>query len=182
MKKIIFLIITLIISSCKKENNVPIIFNSYEKNKAYCDKIVIISQDTISGYSEKRIWKCPKFAPNNFDEIFVTDKDSILSKFNKILKKGKREGYCCCPQRHYEISFYHKNNKFDSYSIDTLQTKNKVFIYENSYQFGYLIDKDIWKNLLNSFDKPAKKQFIFLDKNKARDVFNQFKKKNFTII
>jgi hypothetical protein len=40
----------------------------------------------------------------------------------------------------------------DIFYADTIQFKNKVRIYEGSFQYSYLIEKDKWRNFLKEIE------------------------------
>lgn len=84
----------------------------------------------------------------------VMDKNQIVD-FENVFKNGKRTDYCCCPDINYSIYFYQSKEKeyFALYHVDTTQFKNKVRIFETSYQYSYIVDKKIWKEYLNKISK-----------------------------
>jgi len=84
----------------------------------------------------------------------VTDKNQIID-FENVFKNGKRTDYCCCPDINYSIYFYQnkENEYFALYHVDTIQFKNKVRIFETSYQYSYIVDKNIWKNYLRKINE-----------------------------
>ena len=71
-----------------------------------------------------------------------------LIAFKNLFVNSEKTDYCCCPDQNYSISFYHYQNNFDYYLVDTIEFKNKVRIYDVSYQYSYIIQKDLWKTFL----------------------------------
>ena len=68
--------------------------------------------------------------------------------FKNTLEKAERTGYCCCPISTYSISYFKKNKEIDVFYVDTLEFKDTVRIYQKSYQYSYLIEKQKWKSFL----------------------------------
>lgn len=75
-----------------------------------------------------------------------------LTTFKNLFVSSEKTDYCCCPDENYSISFYHYQNNFDYYLVDTIEFKNKVRIYEVGYQYSYIIQKDLWKSYLKQLE------------------------------
>ena len=84
----------------------------------------------------------------------VTDKNQILH-FEQVFKNGKHTGYCCCPDVNYSIYFYQndENEYFALYHIDTIEFNNKARIFEDSFQYSYIVDKKKLKDYLEETGK-----------------------------
>jgi len=83
-------------------------------------------------------------------EIFTILSKEKLENFGNLFVNSERTGYCCCPTTSYTISFYYHRNNFELYEVDTIEFKDKVRIFESSYQYSYLIEKKKWKEFLRS--------------------------------
>jgi len=87
---------------------------------------------------------------NSFEDNLLETKNMTQVKFlDSLLNKIPKTGYCCCPNTNYSIALYNSENLIDTYYADTLQYKNKVRIFEVSYQFSFLVDKEIWRKFLS---------------------------------
>jgi hypothetical protein len=83
-------------------------------------------------------------------EIYTASSKEQLENFRKLFIDSERTGYCCCPTRSYTISFYYHRNNFEYYEVDTIEFKDKVRIFENTFQYSYLVEKKKWKDFLKS--------------------------------
>lgn len=63
---------------------------------------------------------------------------------------AEKTGYCCCPTAIYSIHFLNKKEELDLFYVDTLQFKDKIRIYEKSFQYSYIVKKQKWKDYLNA--------------------------------
>lgn len=75
-----------------------------------------------------------------------------LTAFKNLFVGSEKTDYCCCPDENYTISFYHNRNNFDYYLVDTIEFKNKVRIYDVSFQYSYIIQKELWKSYLKQLE------------------------------
>lgn len=131
-KLLTFILVLIIIGSCN---------DSHSDALNDSTKIVIERQEKIK---------------NDYSYTFHADGKVYEAKSNKQLKMFKdlfinaeRTDYCCCPEENYYVSFYYFENEFFHYYVDTVEFKEKVRIYESSYQYSYLVDKKLWNNYLN---------------------------------
>ncbi|MGK4568152.1 hypothetical protein [Flavobacterium sp. 3HN19-14] len=85
-------------------------------------------------------------------KLFEAKTQEELQGFKDLFKNAKLTHYCCCPEENYTVSFYYFKNNFDYYLVDTIEFKSKVRIFEKSYQYSYLVDKELWKNYLNKIE------------------------------
>jgi hypothetical protein len=83
-------------------------------------------------------------------EIYTASSKEQLENFRKLFIDSERTGYCCCPTTSYTISFYYHRNNFEYYEVDTIEFKDKVRIFENTFQYSYLVEKKNWKDFLKS--------------------------------
>lgn len=149
-------------------------YKTYEKNKSECNKILIsIYENRINN---KNI--ISKYAP-----FTITKNYEVLgtAKFDLLLKNGKRTGYCCCPNKNLSISFYNKTNKIDTYLVDNTQFKDKVIIFDEGYQFSYIISNKNWNTFLNESEILSYKEYSTSQLNDARKVFNFSLKNNLVL-
>ena len=84
---------------------------------------------------------------------FKIKKGQQLEDFENIFMKAEKTGYCCCPISTYSIHFLNQKDTLDLFYIHTLEFKDKVRIFESSYQYSYIIDKQNWKDYLNELEK-----------------------------
>lgn len=142
MKKIILLFFTLIIiwgcNHRKYENLNSLPFNELITES---DQIVIKLHDSTV---EKHITST-EFNPK---KIFKVSEEKI-AHFKSIFENAKKTGYCCCPISNYSITLLDNNEEFGLFYVDTTELKGKVRIYDCSYQYSYIVEKQKWKSFLN---------------------------------
>lgn len=148
MKKIILAIfISILTFSCntKTENPLEEFFDdfSFKKIIADSDKIIIRLYD--SKETEKRSGMLDSFPPKKTFKIIGSDQ---IESFREIFHEAQQTYYCCCPTANYSISFLENEEVLDVFYVDTIQFKDKVRIYEGSYQYSYIIEMQKWKNFL----------------------------------
>jgi hypothetical protein len=117
----------------------------FDQDISSTNKIVIKSkkQNETEGSQDK----------SSFEDNFLETKDLKQVKFfDSILNKIPKTNYCCCPYTNYSIAFYNNETIIDTYYADTLQFKDKVRIYEKSYQFSFIIEKETWKKFLSELN------------------------------
>lgn len=142
-KEILLLFLTLfLLESCndKMQNSIQEIINnnSFTSTISDTDKIVFRLKKpnqpeltrNASGFEDNATFKAEK-------------KDQIES-FEKLLKDSDYTGYCSCSETNYAIDFYKGSKQLDTYFADTIVFKNKVRIFEKSFQYSYLIEKKKW--------------------------------------
>lgn len=122
------------------------------------------------------------YGPFSTTKIYEATNEQQFNEFEQILKESKRTGYCCCPKRNYTISFYDKTNNYENYFVDTLEFKDKVRIYQSSFQFSYFVDKKRWSAFLNQLNAISFNEYNIYDLNLARKVYDFTLKNDLTVI
>ena len=139
MKKTVFLIFAIVIVlSCNQRTQDIINHLSFNDVVADSDQLVIKLFDTIETE------KTPK-------KVFKVDSTKI-NDFKNLLEDTKITDYCCCPTPVYSILFLKENTELETYFADTIEFKDKIRIYERSFQYSYVIEKQKWKNFLNKVE------------------------------
>ena len=80
------------------------------------------------------------------DEFKKLSKDYAI--LEKLFENSQYTGYCCCPDTDFAIDFYRESQKIETYFADTIKYVDKVQVFEESFQFSFLIDKKKWKSYL----------------------------------
>lgn len=139
----------LLLSFGCKQNEVKQIAEDISFNQIIktSDRFVVKLYDTIVTKRDTR--SVERFPHKSEYQAASTDKTA----FGKIFENAERTGYCCCPTAVYAISFFKNNERLDIFYVDTLEFKNKIRIYEGSFQYSYIIEKQTWKNYLNTITK-----------------------------
>lgn len=132
-------------------------YKPYEKNKKYCNRIL------ISPYPDKN----DKYYPLNPKKIYETD----ALKFERLLINAEKTAYCCCPQKTFIMAFFNNTTEFDNYDVDTTEFKNKIRIYDTSFQFSYLVDKASWNNFLKNASTNDTFRYSSSDLLKGRKIY-----------
>ena len=83
-------------------------------------------------------------------EKYIFYKPNQIEGFKKLFENAEYTGYCCCPQTNYSINFYKGSEKISTYFLDTVEFKNKIRIFQSSYQFSYIIENDVWEKYLEN--------------------------------
>jgi hypothetical protein len=83
----------------------------------------------------------------NINKYQVDDLKKI-ENFEKLFENSEYTGYCCCPDTDFAIDFYRESQKIETYFADTIKYVDKVQVFEESFQFSFLIDKKKWKSYL----------------------------------
>jgi hypothetical protein len=150
MKNYLFTFLFLIIaSSCNQISNMSMqIQHDDEFNEVISNtnRIVIRAKkpNQTQGANEE---KC-------FENNYLETKDLQQVKFiDSLLDQTPKTEYCCCPNTNYSIAFYNDTMKISTFYADTLEFKNKVRIFEASYQFSFIIEKAIWKSFLKELNR-----------------------------
>ncbi|MBN8695277.1 MAG: hypothetical protein J0L87_02000 [Bacteroidetes bacterium] len=136
------------------------------ETKFHCSRIIISLYDKTIPQSQSE----QSYAPFSTELIYETEDPKVLDNFEQMTKQAKRTGYCCCPERNYTISFYDKTYNFQHYYVDTVEVKDKVRIYESSFQFSYIIDKIKWLSFLTELRKISFNEYFISDLKTARKV------------
>ncbi|WET03737.1 hypothetical protein [Flavobacterium sp. YJ01] len=151
MNKIIFLILfSVFIISCSKktQNTIDDLYDNFSFNSTLSNSTQIIIKQYDSATTNKTI-NVEKYLPN---KEFKTTKEQVKD-FEIIFENAEKTGYCCCPTSSYSIHFLNQKELLDLFYVDTLQYKDKVRIYESSFQYSYIIEKQKWMDYLYEIDK-----------------------------
>ncbi|RZJ52503.1 MAG: hypothetical protein EOO44_11610 [Flavobacterium sp.] len=145
MRKTFLIILLLVVAfGCnqKSEN----IYNDFSFNEMKAESIDIIIKlhDTLD--SGRRSSDIESFAAK---KEFNVSTDHQFDSFDKIFIDAEITGYCCCPTAIYSIQFINDKKEIGFFYVDTIQFKDKIRMYEGSFQYSYIIDKQKWNNFLN---------------------------------
>ncbi len=137
----------MIVSSCKHKTKEELDQLSFDELISESDRLIIKLYDSTA---EKKLSRNveslePKIVYNVYEKQ--------IRDLTNIFKNAKKTGYCCCPTSSYSISFLKDNDELDIFYADTLEFKNNVRVYEGSYQYSFIIEKQKWKNFLNQTEK-----------------------------
>lgn len=151
-KKIILIIISIILFSCsnKTQYTVENIFDNFSFNTTLSNSSEIVIKVYDSAITHNRSGSLESFIPK---KEFKITKRQQLEDFENIFMKAEKTGYCCCPISTYSIHFLNQKDTLDLFYVDTLEFKDKVRIFESSYQYSYIIDKQNWKDYLKEIEK-----------------------------
>jgi hypothetical protein len=144
MKKILLVILfSITLWSCKKteEKINKISFNSIVSKS---DQLTIKLYDTTDTQKKSRGIELLK--PKEI--LNITNKQDI-EDFKNIFDNSNITEYCCCPTSIYTISLLKNKKEFDIFYVDTIEFKDEIRIYEKSFQYSFLIQKQKWKDFLN---------------------------------
>jgi hypothetical protein len=86
-------------------------------------------------------------------KIYKAEKTQQIEEYKKLLRNSKQTGYCCCPEENISISLFADNDNFNTFYVDTIEFKNKVRIFDVSYQYSYIIEKKNWTAFLSKIVK-----------------------------
>ena len=145
-KSILLILSSFLILSCNSKTQEFANILSFDQLLSESDKIVIRLHDSTEVKKQSRgveSWRSKK-------TYNVSGKQIV--GFKKTLENAERTGYCCCPISTYSISFLEKNKELDVFYADTLEFKDTVRIYQSSYQYSYLIEKQKWKSFLGKVE------------------------------
>ena len=131
-----------------------------------CNKIVEATQNTYDGFllnsieskSDQITIKLHSPKSKIAIDTFSTEKvyrfigEKQIERFDKIFENSEKTQYCCCPKTNYSITFLKEKKVIDIYFVDTIEFKNKVRLFENNWQYSYIIEKQKWKNYLNEIN------------------------------
>lgn len=149
MKKyfVLFLVLFFIFScSNKTQNVVENIFDNFSFNTTLSNSSEIVIKVYDSTITHNRSGSLESLIPT---KEFKIKKRQQLEDFEHIFAKAEKTGYCCCPITTYSILFFNQKDTLDLFYVDTLEFKDKVRIFESSYQYSYIIEKERWKDYLN---------------------------------
>ena len=150
---------------------------SFEKNKSKCNRILVNYYDKVIPYQNKTL----DYSPFSIERVYETIDIEKINQFNKLLKNSEKTGYCCCPNRNLTISFFDKTKEFDNYFVDTVEFKDKVRIYQRSFQFSYLVKKEEWQKFLDKIETITHNEYFEIELKKAREVYKYCQTQNLII-
>lgn len=146
MRKIVLIFILILLQSCngKVEKTFYKIANNYSFNSTISnsDKIII----RLKKLNQTELTRNDSCFENKV--IYKAEKSIEIERFKKLFENSNYTDYCCCPEINYCIDFY-KDSKKKSFYADTLEFKNKIRIFESSFQYSFIIEKAKWKTFLN---------------------------------
>jgi hypothetical protein len=151
MKKIFLLILIAIFTiSCSNKNQYTIedIWEDFTFNRTVSNSTQIIINVYDSTLTTKR------FDAESYilKAAYKTKTKKEVEDFDKIFVNVEKTDYCCCPKIVYLIHFLNQKKEIDVFCVDTTEFKNKVRIFEGSYQFSYIIEKQKWKDYLKEIE------------------------------
>lgn len=152
MRKSLFLIlISFFIFSCSSKTQYVVenIFDNFSFNTTLSNSSEIVIKVYDSTITHNRSGSLESFIPKKEYKI---KKRQQLEDFENIFAKAEKTGYCCCPISTYSIHFLNQKETLDLFYVDTLEFKDKVRIFESSYQYSYIIDKQNWKDYLKEIE------------------------------
>lgn len=76
--------------------------------------------------------------------VFKAEKPNQIKNFESLFENSNYTFYCCCPKTNIAIDFYSNSKKIDTYFVDTTTNRDKVQIFEKSFQFSFFVDKQNW--------------------------------------
>ncbi|KRD06482.1 hypothetical protein ASE21_20210 [Flavobacterium sp. Root901] len=155
MRKVFLSILfSVLLCSCNKGANTTIenLWDNFSFNntKSNSTEIIIKLYDTTAIKSRSR--DLDSLIP--IKEFKVVNENQIES-FDEIFINAEKTSYCCCPNAVYSVQFLNKKKHLGLFCIDTLEFKDKIRLYEASFQYSYLIDKSKWKKFLDVLDQKA---------------------------
>jgi hypothetical protein len=142
--------------------------------KYSCDRIIITS------FKQKEYSATSTIDYRPFDTECIIDVNN--DEFNLLIKKAKKTGYCCCPERNYQILFFDHMNNFETYLVDTTTDKKQVRIFESSYQFSYLVNERDWELFLTNQKKINYSKYFITEFSKAKEAYNYALKNELPIV
>ena len=148
MKKIFLgTFIAFLVLSCneKSGNTAQGIYENYlfKSNISNSDAIVINLYNSKKNETRSQVYDSVPLK-----KIFKIDKPDEIENFSNLFDNAEQTDYCCCPKPIYTISLLQRGKQLEMYYLDTIEFKNKVRIYERSFQYSYIIEKQKWKTFL----------------------------------
>ncbi|RTY85907.1 hypothetical protein [Flavobacterium sp. GT3R68] len=137
----IVILISIITLSCNKSQQIA---NDFELNQIVTKSNKIIIKTKKSNETEGTRNDSSFESYNTLE----TKSDQQIKSLGGTLRQPTKTDYCCCPQTNYSISFYKDDKRIGIYFVDTIEFKNKVRVFEGSYQYSMIIEKEFWKNYL----------------------------------
>lgn len=148
MKKYVILLLVLFsIISCnnKTQSTIENLMDNFSFNRTISNSTAIIIKLYDTAVTKKRVSDVESFTSKK--EFKVLNRKQIEA-FSEIFINAEKTGYCCCSTAIYSIHFLNQKEELDLFYVDTLEFKDKVRIYEDSFQYSYIVDKQYWKDYL----------------------------------
>jgi hypothetical protein len=151
-KRLIVIFVSIFLFSCNYEtqNSIQSIWENFSFNNTISNSTQIIIKAYDSTVTHKRCSGVESFIPI---KVFKTKTKRQIEDFDKIFLNAEKTDYCCCPISSYSLHFLNKKEQLDMFYVDTTEFKNKVRIFESSFQYSYIIEKQKWKNYLDELEK-----------------------------
>lgn len=149
MKKYFILILVLFsIISCnnKTQSTIENLMDNFSFNRTISNSTTIIIKLYDTTVTKKRISDVESFTPKK--EFKALNRKQIEA-FSEVFINAQKTGYCCCSTAIYSIHFLNQKEELDLFYVDTLEFKDKVRIYEDGFQYSYIVDKQNWKDYLH---------------------------------
>ena len=150
-KTFLLLLLSIVIFSCtsKTQNTLDDIADNFSFNRTKSNSTEIIIKLYGTKETAKKTSDIESFTPR---KVFKVINKKQLESFDNIFTNAEKTGYCCCPTALYSIQFMNKKEQLDLFYVDTIESKNKVRIYEGSFQYSYIIEKKKWNNFLDELE------------------------------
>lgn len=148
MKKYVILLLVLFsIISCNNKtlSTIENLMDNFSFNRTISNSTAIIIKLYDTAVTKKRVSDVESFTSKK--EFKVLNRKQIEA-FSEIFINAEKTGYCCCSTAIYSIHFLNQKEELDLFYVDTLEFKDKVRIYEDSFQYSYIVDKQYWKDYL----------------------------------
>lgn len=191
MNKIIIFIFIIFVG-CQEKNNKNkethnkirneklFIYDTYLKSKSNWNRILIFHyKESKRHYKYDLSSKSEPFFP---DKIYECSSNNEIKLFDELLKKAERTGYCCCPNSNYLITFYNNTKEHKNFVVDTIESKNKIRIFDTGYQFSFLVKKENWNTFLKETNKVSLENYSLENLLAARKIYEKSVALNLPII
>ncbi len=132
-----------------------------------CNRIIISYYDNTTPINPSY----KHYGPFSTAVIYETTSNLVIDGFEQMTSEAEKTGYCCCPEYNYTISFYDGTKDFKKYYVDTLEFENKVRIFEQNYQYSFIIEKKIWEKYLSEFEIISFSEYSIHDLSYARKIY-----------
>lgn len=81
-------------------------------------------------------------------KVYTTNKASQLEAFAGLIDEAPITGYCCCPTPTFAVEFFTQKKLAASYYVDSFTHKDTAVVYEQGFQYSFLVAKAHWKIFL----------------------------------
>ena len=141
----IIILIQFTIISCNQKNKKP--WQPRKDEKFYeavdsCTRIVFLTKKENKH----------EYSHNDSDFVaegkYIAKNKTQIEKFKKLFNNAERTAYCPDSKSNFMIAFYYNQTKIDYYYADTMKIKDKVIVFQKSYQSSQIIEKLAWNIFL----------------------------------